>query len=387
MGERITVVGAGFAGLTALRTLRQQAPDAVLTLVAPRAELHYLPGTIWIPSGLRSRADLVVPLDDFLRRERISFHRARATGLSADGRVLHTEAGDVANDGLIIASGARFLRKLPGIEHAIIPCEGVDAGEAIRDRLIALDGGTLCFGFGSNPNEPIAMRGGPMFEFTFGIDTLLRRQGRRDRFRLVFFSPSEKPGQRLGDKAVGLILGEMRKRGIDTVLGEKPQRFEADAVQLERTRIDSAMTLFMPGLTGQAWLDDTPLPRSPGGFVQGDAQCRVPGFDCTFVAGDGGSFPGPDWLPKQAHQADLQAEVSARNLLRALAGQAVGEAFTAELVCIVDTLDRGLLVTRKAGGRARCRRCGRCTGPSRCSRSATCAAIAEPLPLAVIMRR
>ena len=350
MGERITVVGAGFAGLTALRTLRQQAPDAVLTLVAPRAELHYLPGTIWIPSGLRSRADLVVPLDDFLRRERISFHRGRASGVSAYGRVLHTEAGDVANDGLIIASGARFLRKLPGIEHAIIPCEGVDAGEAIRDRLIALDGGTLCFGFGSNPNEPIAMRGGPMFEFTFGIDTLLRRQGRRDRFRLVFFSPSEKPGQRLGEKAVGLILGEMRKRGIDTVLGEKPQRFEADAVQLERTRIDSAMTLFMPGLTGQAWLDDTPLPRSPGGFVQGDAQCRVPGFDCTFVAGDGGSYPGPDWLPKQAHQADLQAEVSARNLLRALARQAVEEAFTAELVCIVDTLDRGLLVTRKAGG-------------------------------------
>ncbi|TLX23062.1 NAD(P)/FAD-dependent oxidoreductase [Thermomonas fusca] len=350
MGERITVVGAGFAGLTALRTLRKHAPDASLTLAAPRAELHYLPGTIWIPSGLRSRADLVVPLDDFLRRERISFHRARATGLSADGRVLHTDAGDVANDGLIIATGARFLRKLPGIEHAIIPCEGVDAGEAIRDRLIALDGGTLCFGFGSNPNEPIAMRGGPMFEFTFGIDTLLRRQRRRDRFRLVFFSPSEKPGQRMGDKAVGLILREMRKRGIDTVLGEKPQRFEADAVQLERTRIASAMTLFMPGLTGQAWLDETPLPRSPGGFVQGDAQCRVPGLEHIFVAGDGGSFPGPDWLPKQAHQADLQAEVAARNLLRTLRGEPAEEAFTAELVCIVDTLDRGLLVTRKTGG-------------------------------------
>ena len=353
MGARITVVGAGFAGLTALRTLRRHAPDASLTLVAPRAELHYLPGTIWIPSGLRSRADLVVPLDEFLRRERISFHRAHATGLSADGRILHTEAGDIPNDGLVIATGARFIRKLPGIEHAIIPCEGVDAGEAIRDRLAALDGGTLCFGFGSNPNEPIAMRGGPVFEFTFGIETLLQKQRRRERFRLVFFSPSEKPGQRLGDKAVGLILGEMRRRGIDTVLGEKPQRFEADAVQLERTRIDSAMTLFMPGLTGQAWLDDTTLPRSPGGFVQGDAQCRVPGFDCTFVAGDGGSFPGPDWLPKQAHQADLQAEVAARNLLRTLRGEPAEEAFTAELVCIVDTLDRGLLVTRKgSGGRA-----------------------------------
>lgn len=346
---RIIIVGAGFAGLTALRTLRRLSRGVELALVAPAAELHYLPGTIWLPSGKRSRADLVLPLDDFLRRERITFHRARATGLAADGRTLKTDAGDVANDGLVIATGARFLRKLPGIEHAIIPCEGVDAGEAIRDRLAALDGGTLCFGFGSNPNEPIAMRGGPIFEFVFGIDTLLRKQGRRDRFRLVFFSPSDKPGQRLGDKAVGMILAEMLKRGIDTVLGEKPQRFEAGAVQLERSRIDCDMILFMPGLTGQAWLDGTTLPRSPGGFVQGDAQCRVPGFARTYVAGDGGSFPGPDWMPKQAHQADLHAEVAARNLMRELRGEAVTEAFRSELVCIIDTLDRGMLVTRSEG--------------------------------------
>ncbi len=350
---RITVVGSGFAGLTALRTLRSQAPQAELTLVAPKAELQYLPGIIWMPSGKRRREDLVVPLDNFLRRNRIRFHQARATGLSADGRLLQTEAGEVANDGLVIATGGRFLRKLPGIEHAIIPCEGVDAGEAIRDRLAALQGGTLCFGFGGNPNEPNAMRGGPVFEFVFGIDTLLRQQGRRNNFRLVFFSPSHKPGQRLGETAVDMILAEMRKRGIETALGEKPQRFEADAVQLQTTRIDADMILFMPGLTGQAWLDNTALPRSPGGLLQADAQCRVLGVACTFVAGDGGSFPGPDWMPKQAHQADLQAEVAARNLLRALRGTPVTEAFAPELMCIIDTLDKGMLVSRKgAGGRA-----------------------------------
>lgn len=347
---RITVVGAGFAGLTALRTLRRQAPAARLTLVAPAAELQYLPGTIWLPSGKRRREDLVVPLDGFLRREGIAFHAANATGLSDDGRQLRTEAGDVENDGLVIATGARYLRKLPGIEHAIIPCEGVAAGEAIRDRLAALDAGTLSFGFGSNPQEPIAMRGGPVFEFLFGIDTLLRKQRRREKFRLVFFSPSQTPGQRLGERAVGMILGQMRKRGIDTVLGEKPQHFEAGAVQLERSRIDSDLIVFMPGLTGQAWLDDSPLPRSPGGFVQGEASCRVPGFAHTYVAGDGGSFPGPDWMPKQAHQADLQAEVAARNLLRELRGEPAQETFRSELVCIVDSLDRAMLVTRREGG-------------------------------------
>ena len=348
--HRITVVGSGFAGLTALRTLRRHSREVELTLVAPAAELHYLPGAIWLPSGQRTRAQLVVPLANFLRRERIAFHAAQATGLSADARTLQTTAGDVANDGLVIATGARFLRRLPGIEHAVIPCEGIAAGEAIRDRLARLDGGTLCFGFGANPNEPVAMRGGPVFEFVFGIDTLLRRQGRRDRFRLVFFSPSERPGQRLGERAVAMILGEMRRCGIETVLGEKPQCFEPDAVVLESTRIPSDLTVFMPGLTGQAWLDATALPRSPGGFVQGDAQCRVAGAPFVFVAGDGGSFPGPDWLPKQAHQADLQAAAAARNLLRELRGEAATEAFRAELVCIVDTLDRGLLVTRREGG-------------------------------------
>lgn len=347
---RITVVGAGFGGLTALRTLRRHAPTAELDLVAPAPELHYLPSTIWLPSGRRRREDLVVPLGNFLRRNRINFHAARATGLSADARTLVTDAGELANDGLVIATGTRFIRKLPGIEHAIIPCEGIAAGEAIRDRLAALSGGTLCFGFASNPQEPIAMRGGPIFEFVFGTDTLLRQQGRRERFRLVFFSPSPKPGLRLGERAVGLILAEMAKRGIDTVLGEKPRAFEAAAVQLEHTRIDSDLTLFMPGLTGQAWLDATSLPRSPGGLVQGDAHCRVPDLACTYVVGDGASLPGPEWMPKQAHQADLQAEVAARNLLVELGGGAPRETFRAELTCIIDTLDRGLLVTRHEGG-------------------------------------
>jgi sulfide:quinone oxidoreductase len=343
------VVGAGFAGLTALRTLRARAADAELTLVAPVAELHYLPGTIWIPSGERDRSKVVVPLDRFLQRQRVRFHRASATGLSADARTLHTDAGEVANDGIVIATGARFLRGLPGIEHAIIPCEGIAAGEAIRDRLDALEGGTLCFGFGSNPQELAAMRGGPVFEFVLGIDTLLRRQQRRERFRLVFFSPSEKPGQRLGERAVELLLRELRGRGIETALGEKPLRFEPDAVVLERTSIRSDMTLFMPGLTGQAWLDATSLPRSPGGFVQADAGCHVAGAPMVYVAGDGGSFPGPDWMPKQAHQADLQASIAARNLLGELRGETHMQTFRPELVCIIDTLDRGLAVVRTDG--------------------------------------
>jgi sulfide:quinone oxidoreductase len=346
MTHRITIVGAGFAALSTLRELRKRDAQAEITLVAPRAELHYLPGIIWIPSGLRRREDLVIPLDNFLRRMGAKFHAAEATGLREHGRRVVTTAGEIANDALVIATGGRFLKKLPGIEHAITPCEGIAAAERIRDRLREMSGGTIAVGFAGNPNEPSAVRGGPMFEFLFGIDTQLRREGRRDRFELVFFNPSTDPGNRLGPKTVKYLLAEMQRRGIRTHLGHKLKRFDADKVVSEGGEFAADLILFMPGMTGNAWFDTTDLPRSPGGLIQADAHCRVPGFERVVVAGDSGSFPGPDWMPKQAHMADLQAAAAAANLLGDLNGLQLSATFKVELICIVDAVDRGTLVVR-----------------------------------------
>lgn len=344
--RNITVLGAGFAGLSLLRELRRRDAGINLTLVAPRAELHYLPGIIWIPSGKRRREDLIVPLDNFLRRQRIKFVAAEVTGLSDDARRVQTTAGELVNDGLAIATGGRFLKQLPGIEHAITPCEGIDAAERIGQRLKAMEAGSIAIGFAGNPKEPIAMRGGPMFEFLFGIDQQLRKESRREHFELTFFCPSPTPGKRLGEKAVARLLQEMRQRGIHTHLGHKMVRFDADQVVTEGGAFAADLILFMPGMTGNAWLDNTALPRSPGGLLQADAHCRVPGFERVVVAGDTGSFPGPDWMPKQAHMADLQARAAAANLLADVQGRASAETFQTELMCIIDSLDRGTLVWR-----------------------------------------
>lgn len=208
----ITIIGAGFGALSSVREIRQRDAHARITLIAPRAELHYLPGIIWIPSGLRSREQLVVPLGNFFARMNVQHIAAEVTGLREGGRVVTTTAGEVRNDALVIASGGRFIKKLPGIEHAITPCEGITAAEKIRDRLRDMKGGTIAVGFAGNPNEPSAVRGGPMFEFLFGIDEQLKREGRRDQFELVFFNPSTEPGNRLGPKAVQHLLADMARR-------------------------------------------------------------------------------------------------------------------------------------------------------------------------------
>jgi len=342
----VTVLGTGFAALTAVRSLRVADPTLEITVVAPEPQLVYLPSLIWLPSGQRAPEDLLIPLDNFFAKNRVTYMQAKAEGLEAGGRVVKTSAGDVANDGLVIATGGQFIKKLPGIENALTPCEGIKPVMAFKDKLDAMDGGTLAFGFSGNPKEPTAMRGGPMFEFLFGTDELLRKQGRRDKFELVFFSPAPKPGIRLGAKMVPKLLKRMDDLGIKKHLGHKMVRFEADKVVTEGGEFAADVILFMPGMTGNAWFNATELPRSPGGLIEADQHCKVPGFDAVYVAGDSGSFPGPDWMPKQAHMADLQAEAAAKNLVAELAGKPGTETFRTELICIIDDNASGALVAR-----------------------------------------
>jgi len=343
---RVTIAGGGFAALSAVRELRKRLPDAEITLIAPQPWFTYLPSLIWVPYGLRKPEDLRLDIRPLLGRHGVVYRQASVTGVSADGRTVQTDDGALDNDALLIATGGRYIRKLPGIENTITICEGLEAAEQMGRSLRELDRGTIAMGFGGNPMEPSAMRGGPMFELLFGLDTWLRKQGKRDRFRLVFFTPAPQPGKRLGEKAVGRMLAEIERRGIETHLGHKIRSFENHVVATEGGEIPADLIMFMPGLTGPAWIEGSPLPRSPGGLIQAEATAAVVGMERVYVAGDAGSFPGPEWMPKQAHMADLQALAASRNIALEFTGKPATETFKVELLCIIDSLDQGILVYR-----------------------------------------
>ena len=349
--KRITIIGSGFAGLTAVKTLCKKDKTLEITLISPKAELVYMPSLIWVPSGVADKKDIIVPLDNFFKRMNVRHVANEVIGLEDNNRVVLLKNGArVDNDALIIASGGRFIKKLPGIENAITPCEGLSSVEEIRDRIKAMDSGNIAIGFSGNPKEPSAMRGGPMFEFLFGLDTQLRQEKRRDKFNLTFFTPAEKPGARLGEKAVEGLLSEMKKRNIKTHLGHKMKKFATDKVVTEGGEFPADLILFMPGMTGNQWFDNTELARSEGGLLKADKFCQVEGADNVFVAGDSGSFPGPQWMPKQAHMADLQAEAAAKNALDVLDNKLSSHTFKIELMCIVDSNNKGIYISRTMKG-------------------------------------
>ena len=224
------------------------------------------------------------------------FIRASATGLADGGRTVITDTGEHRNDHLVIATGARFLRKLPGIENALIPCEGIATAEEITERLKEMRSGTIAVRFATNPDEQGAMRGGPMFEYLFIIDSRCAARVGATSSSLSFSTWPPVPV-----RAVDGLLAEMRKRGIRTHLGHELLRFETNKVVTEAGEFAADLILFMPGLTGPAWLANAGLPLSPGGMIVADAWCRVQDRPDVWVVGDGGSYPGPDWLAKQAH--------------------------------------------------------------------------------------
>lgn len=344
--SHIVIAGAGFAACTAVKTLRKKGFSGKISLVAPRPELFYYPSLVWVPAGKRTHQDLVVPLHDYFLQNRVDYIQSSVTGLDIENKKVKLEHDSISYDALIIASGGRYMRKLPGIEHAKIACTGWEETKAFSDQLAAMNEGTIAFGFASNPNEPSAMRGGPVFEFLFGVDTLLRQQGRREKFNLVFFSPAPQPGKRMGEKAVERIVAEMKKRNIKTYLGKKMKCFSADSIQTEAETFKTDLILFIPGMTGPAWAAESGLSLSEGGFFKANEFCQVEGQQHIFVAGDAGSFPGPEWKPKQAHMADLQAEAAAKNALQVLSLKKARHTFKTELICIIDTLNNGNLVYR-----------------------------------------
>ena len=138
----------------------------------------------------------------------------------------------------------------------------------------------------------------------------------------------------------------MKKRGIETYLGKKMKSLSQTRVETEGAGFNADLILFIPGMTGPAWAAESGLSLSEGGFFKANQFCQVEGQLEIFVAGDAGSFPGPDWKPKQAHMADLQAEAAARNVIEILNLKQVRHTFKTELICIVDSLTNGSLVYR-----------------------------------------
>jgi NADH dehydrogenase len=105
--HRVVVVGGGFAGLYAARSLGID-PEVRLTLVDRRNFHLFQPLLYQVATGALSPGDIAQPLRSVLRKQRnTTVILGEAVGLDPDRReVLLSDGGPIAYDTLIVATGA-----------------------------------------------------------------------------------------------------------------------------------------------------------------------------------------------------------------------------------------------------------------------------------------
>lgn len=354
--KKVLVLGGGFAGVEAAIFLRKNEMN--VTLVSDRDYFYIYPTSIWIPTGEKTREDVSVPLDKLAVAHGFQLIIDPVSKIEAAEKRVTLESGRVMEgfDYLVVAIGQGKIT-MPGMkEHSLSICGAPEEATALYgklDKLVAQGKGKIAMGFGGNPKDSSAVRGGPAFEVLFNVDTYLKRKGIRDNFELTFFAPMAKPGLKMGEKALVMMDKMFNMLNIKKKIGTKIVAFEADGISFEDgTKLESDLTMFISAGKGHPILEASDLPLSEAGFVLTNEYNEVEGFDGVYAIGDSANLMGPDWRAKQGHVAEVMARNTAYNIFQDSQNIDSKESYIEHLniLCVMDTGNGAAFVYRNDKG-------------------------------------
>jgi sulfide:quinone oxidoreductase len=353
--KKVLVLGGGFAGVEAAIYLRKQ--EVEVTLVSDRDFFYIYPTSIWIPTGEATREDVSVPLDALAFAHGFELIVDPVTEFNAKEKKVMLESGRVIDEYeyIVVALGQDKIR-LEGIENTLSICGKPEEATALYEKLDALvqkGSGKIAMGFGGNPKDSSAVRGGPAFEVLFNVDTYLKRKGIRDNFELTFFAPMEKPGQKMGDQALVMMDKMFKMTNIHKKVGVKITKFEEDGILFEDgTKLESDLTMFISAGTGHGIIAASGLPLSDAGFVVTNEYNEIEGFEGIYAIGDTASLMGPEWRAKQGHVAEVMARNVAYNIFQHMQRIDSKHSYKEHLniLCVMDTGNGAAFVYRDNKG-------------------------------------
>ena len=338
--KKVVILGGGFAGVQTAITL-QKSGLLDVTLVSDRDYLFVYPISIWIPVRKKTFDEVKVPLKDIQKKHPFKVIVDKVTGIHANYQEVICEGQVVHYDYLVVAIGAEKMQH-KGIENTFTICGKPEQSVELRDKLDSLirkGSGKIAIGFGGNPKDKSAVRGGPGFELTFNIDHYLRQKGIRKNFELTMFAPMEEPGARMGKKAMKAIHTMFAQKHLNKRFGKKITEFIEDGVLFEDgSKLHSDLTIFIAAGTGSAVLKNTDLPLSDAGFIKINNFNQVVEFPNVFAIGDAAAYEGPEWKSRQGHIAEVMGKNAAFNILQLEKGSTSFKGYQEQLniLCIMD---------------------------------------------------
>lgn len=310
MAWNVVVVGGGFGGYNAVRTIEKKfSEEAVkVTLVSEQNYLLYTPFLPEAAAGTLEPRHVVTPLRGLLRGSRLAL--GSMTGLDAERKIVQVrnEEGDPVElryDRLVLAPGSvsRTL-PIPGLaEHGAQFKSLADAiwlrnhvirslelAETVRDPRRLDELLTFVFvGGGYAGLEALAELQ------DFATDALEMYPAAREHgMRWLLVEAADRVLRELDPKLAEYTVRELRKRGIDVRLDTQLREVTANEVLLSTDeRIPTRTLVWTAGVKPSPLVADLGLPLDPTGRIVVDAEMRVEGADDIWAIGDAAAVPNP----------------------------------------------------------------------------------------------
>lgn len=336
---RVVVVGSGFAGFFAARTIDRELSSQVaeLTIVSATSHLCYSPLLPEVAAGRLNALQIAVPLHGALRRTRIL--QGVVDSVDLDARTVTVQCGlgepsVIEWDRLVLTLGSvtRTL-PVPGLAEHALGLKTLVEADYIHDHVLrqlemaaATDDpgrrrARLTFvvvGAGYAGTETVAQ----LHRMTLAQLARFPSLSPDDvRWVLVDVADSVLPelGPRLGEFAIRVL----RRRGVEVRLGVSVTTISARSVTLtDGTSLPTHTVLWTAGITPPPLVERLGLPTARGRLVV-DAQLRV--REDVWAGGDAAAVPDPYGPPGQnypptAQHAQRQGVVIGRNVVASLSG-------------------------------------------------------------------
>ena len=359
----IVVLGAGLGGVVMAYEMKDQLrPGDTLTVITRDPTYHFVPSNPWIAVKWRERADIQIDLAPTFAKRGITFKPvAAARVVPGDNRVELVDGTSVDYDFLIIATGPELAfdeiegfgpeghtQSICHIDHA------ERAGEAFEEFcknpgpiIVGAAQGASCFG--------------PAYEFTFILETELRRRRIRDKVPMTFVTSEPYIGH-LGLDGVGdtkgLLEGQMREHHIKWLTSSRVKKVEAGRMTVEEIARDGSIVethempfgyaMMLPAFRGISALRGVEGLVNPRGFVVIDRHQANPTFPNVFAVGvcvaipPMGPTPVPCGVPKTGFMIESMVTATAQNIGQILRGGVSTHEATWNAVCLADFGDGGV---------------------------------------------
>jgi NADH dehydrogenase len=333
---QVVVVGGGFAGLAAVKTLAKGKPPVRATLLEQHNYHLFQPLLYQLATGLVQPADIAHPLRGIVRRfRRTSVRMATVSGVDFEHREVLTEEGRrFPYDFLIVAAGATTATfGIPGVAEHSFPLKSMPDALRLRAHLLRqfelaendpgeIDNGALTV---------VVVGGGPTgVEMAGALHELFRHVLVHDfpdldinQAKVVLLEATDHLLAPFHPSSRQHALDILKKRGVEVRLGQAMEHATPTEVKLkDGPTIKTRTLVWGAGVRANPLADALGLEQARGGRIVVGEDLSVPGHPEVFCVGDiaaAGDGKG-GLLPQVAQPAIQEAKHAARQIQRTLQG-------------------------------------------------------------------